>query len=68
MDFECPGEAAASLPYWLMYSARGWSPLIRAFFTLVLPMQRDGQARPARVVKTSKSYGVHEPWLGWRSR
>ena len=44
------------LPYWLMHCANGWSPLIRAFFTLVLPMQCEGQARPARVIEMCKSY------------
>ena len=53
------------LPYWLMHSANGWCPLIRAFFTLVLPMQCEGQARPARVIEMAKSYrqGEREPEL-----
>ena len=44
------------LPYWLMQGGDGWCALIRAFFTLVLPMQCEGQTRPVRIIKTAKSY------------
>lgn len=50
------------LPYWLMHGANGWSPLIRAFFTLVLPMQCEGQARPIRVLKMAMSQRTNVRW------
>ena len=50
------------LPYWLMHCANGWSSLIRAFFTLVLPMQREGQVRPIRVLKMARSQRTNVRW------
>ena len=59
-DARCPGEGVGGiydLQWWTMHGAPGWCPLIRAFFSLVLPMQCEGQARPVRVVRISRGGG-----------
>ena len=46
-----PAELAGGvygMPYWLIRDT-GWNGLIRAAFTLLLPLQCDGQAQPLRL-------------------
>ena len=46
-----PAELAGGvygMPYWLIRDT-GWNALIRAAFTLLLPLQCDGQAQPLRL-------------------